>query len=272
MKQFRCGRVVFSDDRPLIMGILNVTPDSFSDGGAYFAPDAAIKRAHELKAQGADIIDIGAVSTRPGAKPVSSAEELERIRPVLSGLKDSGLALSVDTTDWRVALFAAENGACIINDVSGYYNSYISSVIKGFHLGWIITHTDNVDAGSTVQRMSTVSEEVLAYFDASLEKAASMGIPEDQICVDPGFGFAKTTAENSELLGNFAWFAEFPCFAMCALSRKRFLGELTNEPDPVKRDFASVIAGTAAVVCGANIIRTHNVKMAKTMLDVLYPL
>ncbi len=271
MKTFKCGNITFNDDRPLIMGILNVTPDSFSDGGNYLDPDAAVRRARTMAKEGADIIDIGGASTRPGAAAISTEEELERVKPVLDELSGSGLCLSIDTTNWRVALYAAEKGVNIINDVSGRFNSYISTVVKGFSLGWIMTHTDGADAGATVKRTKPVSEEILDYFDSCLDASRAAGIADEQICLDPGFGFAKTTDENSEILGNFAWYAEYPTFLMCALSRKRFLGDLINEPNPVKRDFASAIADSAAVVCGANIVRTHNVRMAKEMLRVLFP-
>ena len=186
------------------MGILNVTPDSFSDGGKFFDAGEAVKRGIEIIEQGAEIIDIGAMSTRPGSEAVEYTEEIRRLGSVLEKIREysGSIIISVDTVNPETALFAVKNGADIINDVSGYFNEITAEIIKEYGCGWIVTHTGNVPAQTVLKYSGGVVKSVNDFFDEMTKKCIEFGISKESLCLDPGFGFAKTADDNTELLKN----------------------------------------------------------------------
>lgn len=256
---FRNGVIDF-DKAPVIMGILNVTPDSFSDGGEFFDVQSAIEHAISMKNDGADIIDIGAVSTRPGSSFVSIGEEINRLAPVLSSLAKTDIIISVDTFNPETADFALKNGAHIINDVSGMFNPAMAEVIKKYNAGWVMTHTCNVPSGEEVEYPDGVVAAVNAFFDSFVADCEKYGIEKEHLCLDAGFGFAKNTKDNVELLKNLEKVIRPDIAFLTALSRKRFIGELTETEKPSDRVAGTVVADLIATEKGSDILRVHDVK------------
>ncbi len=264
MNEFICnGKQFSSDGKAHIMGILNVTPDSFSDGGKYNSLKNALMHTEEMLLEGADIIDIGAVSTRPFSEKVPEAEEWERLEGILHGIKKSfpEAVISVDTTSPFVAERSLYEGADIINDVSGIFLSEMAEIIKKYDCGWIIMH-----GGIAVRRTEAITDfpegivaDVNSFFSGMLQKIEAYGIQHSRICLDPGFGFSKTNEQNRELLDNFGEINKQNCALMCALSRKRFVREMAGdrEEDIVAE---TVKANGIAVKNGADIIRVHDVR------------
>lgn len=265
---FAGGGFVLSG-RAVIMGILNVTPDSFSDGGRYLSPEDALKRAGEMLRQGADIIDIGAMSTRPGSAPVTPDEEIGRLSPVLKALsKNSEAVISVDTVNPETAEFSLENGAHIINDVSGVFNAETAQTVKKYNAGWIVTHTCGVPAGTSVDYPDGVVKSVNDFFDSVLRKCAEYGIEKSHICLDAGFGFAKTVDDNIELLKNLDKTVRNDTAFLTGLSRKRFIGALTETEKADERVIGTVAADIIALMKGSDIIRVHDVKEAVQSVQI----
>lgn len=261
MKIFRYVKGEFNlEERPLIAGIVNVTPDSFSDGGLFLKTDNAVRHAEKLASDGADIIDLGAMSTRPGSEPVTVREEIGRLAPVLEKLKNDNIVISIDTVNPETAEYCLLNGADIINDVSGVFNKDMADVVKKYHAGWIMTHTCNVPSGSVVDYPDGVVNAVNAFFDDFLKQCDAYGINREYICIDPGFGFAKTTADNIELLKNLGRTVRDDVAHMTALSRKRFIGELTKTADAADRLFGTLAADMIALMKGTDILRVHDVR------------
>lgn len=251
------------------MGILNVTPDSFSDGGEFFSPDAALLKIKEMFAQGADIIDIGAMSTRPDSEPVSVAEEIKRLDPVLTeAVKIENIIISVDTVNPETAQFALEKGAHIINDVSGVFNDAMATVVKEYDAGWIITHTAGVPSGSVVKYPEGVVPAVKEFFDSVLSQCEKFGIEKNHICLDPGFGFAKTTADNIDLLKNLEKVIVPDVAFLTALSRKRFIGEITQTQNPTQRLAGTLTADIIALMKGSDILRVHDVEETRQSIAI----
>jgi len=252
-----------------IMGILNITPDSFYDGGRYFDPEKAIKKAVELQNDGADILDIGAVSTRPGAERANEKEELKRLESVFIKIRKSvDIPISVDTFRPAVARYSLNNGADIINDVSGVFSTEMSEVIKKFSAGWIVMHSgeNGSETGDVLDYPLGVVNHVQHFFDCMLEQSKRFGLKTGQLCLDPGFGFAKTAPQNIELLKNFDMLKTDGAALMCALSKKRFIRELFSEDAKEKGIDGTVAANIAAVLSGADIIRVHDVKEHKKII------
>jgi len=252
--------------RTQVMGVVNVTPDSFSDGGLFFDPSAAIAHGQALAAAGADILDVGGESTRPGASEVSEADELARVVPVIRGLAGSGAALSVDTTKPAVALAALEAGATIVNDVTGLRDSdALAKLAARFGARLCVMHMQGVPR--TMQnepRYGDVVAEVLASLRASIERAVAAGVPRAKIIADPGIGFGKTFDHNLTLLKHLGRFRELEVPLLVGTSRKAFLGALTGGKPPRERDVAT--AATVAVLAErgvADIVRVHAVGEAR---------
>ena len=262
MKEFVCrNKKIKLEGKGVIMGILNVTPDSFSDGGKFISEQAAILKIKEMLMQGAHIIDIGAMSTRPDSKPITAQEEIVRLAPVLAETsKIDALVVSVDTVNTETAEFALRNGACIINDVSGVFNESMAEIVKKYGAGWIITHTAGVPSGSVVEYPKGVVAAVKDFFDYILDKCMSFGIEKNHICFDAGFGFAKTTADNVELLKNLEKVIIPDVAFLTALSRKRFIGELTDIANPADRLSGTLTADLIALMKGSDILRVHDVE------------
>jgi dihydropteroate synthase len=242
-----------------VMGILNVTPDSFSDGGKYNTIDSAVIHGLEMIENGADIVDIGGESSRPGAKEVSVNEELERTIPVIKKLLKAkpDAIISIDTVKPEVAEVALENGVRIINDISGLSNKKMSKVIKQFDASVVIMHMQGTPR--TMQENPTynnVVDDVYGYLHKKIEYAKSEGI--NKIIIDPGIGFGKTVEHNFELLKNLSNFQQLDVPLLIGVSRKSLIGK-TLKLDVEKRDVATIILETDAVRKGAKIVRTHNV-------------
>lgn len=257
---FRNGSITLGE-KCLIMGILNVTPDSFSDGGQFFSADAALTKIKDMLNHGADIIDIGAMSTKPGSEPISVDEEIKRLAPVLTeAVKIKNIIISVDTVNPETAEFALENGADIINDVSGVFNKKMAAVIKKYGAGWIITHTAGVPSESVVDYPEGIVVAVNEYFDFVLSQCESFGIEKNHICLDAGFGFAKTTSDNIELLKNLEKAIRPDVAFLTALSRKRFIGEITDVQNPDQRLAGTLTADVIALMKGSDILRVHDIE------------
>ena len=256
-----------ADGRSLVMGILNLTPDSFSDGGKFNRPDAALRRLEEMQADGADIIDIGAESTRPygGAQKVSAAEELDRLLPVLDELlPHCSVPVSIDTYKPQVADAALRAGAHIINDIWGLQLDPAMAQVAARH-GAPVVVMHNQEAPVYP---GGVLPDVLAFLRRSIKIGIENGVPRENIIVDPGIGFAKTWAQNAELLQALDQLGALGCPVLLGASRKRFIGETLNLP--VEERLEGTLAATAlGKVKGAHIHRVHDVKEVKRMLRML---
>ena len=261
------------DKKPYLMGILNVTPDSFSDGGKYFDPAAALKKAEEMVSQGADLIDVGAVSTRPFSAPVSEQEEWERLSAVLPELlRECPVPVSVDTTTFAVARRCLDLGAAVINDVSGAFRPEMAALVKEYRAGWVLMHGGAALAKTEaeLEYPGGVVAHVQAFFDDIIRQAQEYGLSIEQICMDPGFGFAKNTEQNAELLRSMSALDTHGAALMAALSRKRFIGALSGDDDPADRLGGTLAANVMAVRAGAHIIRAHEIALHRKALDFVF--
>jgi len=254
---------VGGDGRPLVMGILNVTPDSFSDGGRFFDPSTAIAHAHRLIDEGADIVDVGGESTRPGAEPVDEREELRRVVPVVEAIAGS-VRVSIDTTKAAVARAAVAAGASLINDVS----STLDGVAADTGAGWVAMHRQGTPATMQLTpHYDDVVAEVAAYLTARAERAEAAGVAE--VWVDPGIGFGKTATHNLSLLRHLDALVALGWPVAIGTSRKQFLGRLLAASDGAgeaaatpadDRLEASVATATWSVAQGARLVRVHDVR------------
>ena len=256
---------LLSEDGPLVMGILNVTPDSFSDGGRFLSPEAAIRHAEQIVADGAEIIDIGAESTRPygGAKPVSAEEEVARLEPVLAAVAALGRPVSIDTMKADVARWALKQGASLINDVWGLQrDADMARIAAETGAPMIVMHNRNV-ADPAID----IVADMLTFFARSLEIAARAGIAKEQILLDPGIGFGKTPAQSLEALAKLDRLQGFGLPLLVGASRKRFIDSVSPAP-PEQRIGGSIAAALIAAEAGAAVIRVHDVKETKQALRV----
>jgi len=257
-------------ERTLIMGILNVTPDSFSDGGQFFTLDTAVGQAEKMIAEGADIIDVGGESTRPGGEPVSFAEEIERVVPVIEALASrSDVPISVDTTKSEVARAALDAGAAIVNDISALrFDFYVADAVARAGAGLVLMHSRGTPA--TMHRLPPVADimhEVTHSLRASINMAERRGVKRESIVIDPGIGFGKSQEQNLELIAKLdqliAAFPDYPL--LIGTSRKSFIGRIlagdSGTPAPAEDRLHGTMATiTAAILHGAHIVRVHDVK------------
>lgn len=258
---WRCRDRVFDlSARPLVMGILNVTPDSFSDGGRFFAPDAALARGRELVAEGAGLIDVGAESTRPGSAPVPAEEQWRRIEPVLPRLAREGAAISIDTASAEVARRALEAGALIVNDVTALADPAMAGVAAAAGAGVVLMHMQGTPADMQRDpRYEDAPGEVASFLRERMEVARVAGIETDRIALDPGIGFGKRERHSLELIARLATLAALGRPILVGASRKSFIGRLLDlEVD--QRVEAGLAAAAIAVFLGARIVRTHDVR------------
>lgn len=257
---FKAGSHEFPlGEKTYVMGILNYTPDSFSDGGLHFTPEKALEHALEMQAQGADIIDIGANSTRPNAKILGAAQECERLMPALEAICGKvTAAVSVDTFYPVCAEAALKAGADIINDVSGVFNPEMAKLAVKYGAGYIVMHNPCGSAAQAEYENGVVTH-VRSFFVDALTLAAKCALPKEQLCLDIGLGFGKSCEDNLELLGNMPWLKFKDVALLTAGSRKRFIGEVSGQADSSLRDSGTVAAHTAAIAGGADIIRAHDV-------------
>lgn len=259
----KCGRFdldLAASRRPLVMGILNVTPDSFSDGGQFARLDVALSHAEQMLADGVDIIDIGGESSRPGAPPVSLEEELARVMPVVFALRDCGKPLSVDTYKPAVMREALAAGADMINDIKGFREDGALSAVKGSDCGLCIMHMQSDPVHMQMApRYEEIVGEVGAFLSARVAVLQAAGVDRGRLCVDPGFGFGKTVAHNLTLLQNLDKIERMTGLPVLAgLSRKSMIGHLTGRPQG-QRLSGGIAAALAAAARGARIIRVHDV-------------
>jgi dihydropteroate synthase len=268
---------ILSLDAPRILGIVNVTPDSFSDGGRFDTLDAARQHAGRLVAEGADVLDIGGESTRPGAKPVSVDEELRRVLPVIEAVRRDlpETLVSIDTVKARVAREALAAGASIVNDVSALrLDAEMSGVCADTGAGVVLMHSRGTVADMATfthaQYGDDVVGEVIAEVRASLERAEEAGIAPDRIVLDPGIGFAKRGEHSLALLAGLGRIAVLGFPVLVGVSRKRFIGEITGAATPAGRDAGTVGANVAALLRGARLFRVHAVKPVRDALDVAW--
>jgi dihydropteroate synthase len=270
--KWNCSSFTFDTRMPILMGILNVTPDSFSDGGLYEDFDAAIAHALEMVEQGAQIIDVGGESTRPGSSAPSIEEELRRTVEVVRELASRGMCVSVDTRHAEVARACIEAGASIINDVSGFRDSAMRELAASTDAGLVLMHMKGEP--ETMQddtAYTDVVREVYDYLEQQAHALEQAGIARERICIDPGPGFGKDADQTLELLRNIHEFAHMGYPVMVAVSRKSFIGKDQDIAQPHDRDEASAVESLMAVELGASVIRTHNIGLAVKMLADLRP-
>lgn len=267
---WKCGRFDLLLDRPLVMGILNVTPDSFSDGGLYPGPLEAVEHAQRMAAAGAGMIDVGGESTRPGAAPVETEEELARVLPVVTRLSAGDLPVSIDTRHAAVAQACVAEGASVINDVTGFRDPEMVRVASECDAGLVVMHMRGDDP-ATMQRAprySDVVAEVATYLCGQAEALEAAGVAPERIAVDPGIGFGKTFEHNIELLGRLSEIAALGYPVLVGASRKAFIGHILGRDDPGERVWGSVGAAVAAFLRGADVVRVHDVEETSQALSV----
>ncbi len=270
---WRCSTYEFDERMPIIMGILNVTPDSFSDGGQHNRPDDAIDHALKLVDQGAHIIDVGGESTRPGAAEVSIEEELRRTVDVVAELSRRGVCVSIDTRHAEVARACVAAGAAIINDVSGFRDPAMVDAAAACDAGLVVMHMKGEP--STMQDDTSYDDVVAEVRDYLARRAGELeasGIARERICLDPGPGFGKTPQQSLDLMRNLQELVRLGYPVMTAASRKRYVGFAYGIDDPKDRDIASVAEALLGCELGATIVRTHNVEATASALKDLRPL
>ncbi|WP_298018534.1 dihydropteroate synthase [uncultured Castellaniella sp.] len=255
----RCGRFQLSLERPLVMGIVNVTPDSFSDGNVHFQADQAIAHGLRLIAEGADMLDIGGESTRPGAQAVAADEEWRRIQPVIQGLRDGGVPLSVDTCKPDVMRLSVQAGADMINDIGGFTAPGALDAVRDAGCALCLMHMRGEPR--TMQKdpvYADVVADVRDYLAAGARRLRDAGIAADRIVLDPGFGFGKTVAHNYALLRHLPQVMGNDYPSLLGLSRKSMIGAITGRP-ATQRLGGSIAAALAGATRGAHILRVHDV-------------
>ena len=270
---WRCGSFEFDERMPVIMGILNVTPDSFSDGGQHDGVAAALEHAHRMLDEGAHIIDVGGESTRPGSDPVSEEQEIARTCSVVRALAGEGVCVSIDTRHAAVAKAALDAGAAILNDVSGFRDPAMVELAAASDAGLVVMHMKGEP--KTMQDDPVYDDVVAEVRDYLRDRAAELeaaGIARERICIDPGPGFGKTASQTMELVRNFHEFARLGYPVMCAVSRKSFIGKAYGIDDPAQRDAASAAEALLACELGATVVRVHNVAETVRALRDLRPL
>lgn len=247
--------------RPLVMGIINVTPDSFSDGGDAFAATDAIDRGRALMEQGADILDVGGESTRPGAEPVSEEEEIARVVPVIQALVADGAVVSIDTRHAAVMEAAIAAGAAIVNDVTALTGDERSlDVVADAGVSLVLMHMQGTP--ETMQKdpqYEDVVAEVIAHLNEQVDACVTRGLSRSEIAVDPGIGFGKNLDHNLTLLNALDAFAELNCPVVLGVSRKSMIARLSRGEEPKERVAGSVAAALAGIVRGVHIVRVHDV-------------
>ncbi len=266
----RCGAFALNLSRPLVMGVVNITPDSFSDGGKFLAANAAIDHGLQLIEEGADILDIGGESTRPGAEPVNIAEELRRVLPIIQAMQGKNVPISIDTMKPEVMKAAIRAGASMVNDVNALRADGALEVCAESNVGVCLMHMQG--SPRTMQLEPSYSDVVAEVKTFLLDRAQACeraGIARDRIVIDPGFGFGKNREHNLTLLRRLKEFRELGYAVLAGLSRKSVLGKITGQ-EVVSRVPASVAAAMLAAQTGAHIVRVHDVRATKDALAILH--
>ncbi len=268
------GRLLLSGGGPFVFGVLNVTPDSFSDGGRYAGASEAIDAGVRLAEEGADVIDIGGESTRPGSRPVPADEQIRRTQPVIAELArrfgPAGPGLSIDTRLAKVARAALDAGATIINDITALRDDEaLAPVAASRGAGVILMHMQGTPA--TMQQCPTyrnVVAEVREFLAERIAAAVAAGVGRQRILVDPGIGFGKTTTHNLEILRHAGEFRNLGVPVLIGPSRKRFIGEVLGIPEPIKRLYGTLAAVAACILAGVECVRVHDVAACRQVADV----
>ena len=254
---------------PKIMGIVNVTPDSFSDGGAYFDPKAAIEHGHALIRQGADILDIGGESTRPDADPVSPDDEIRRVLPVIEGLRDCGRPISVDTRNAKTMAVALEAGASIINDVSALQDHGALECAAAANVPVCLMHMQgDPQSMQNEPRYNHVLDDIKSFFTNRIESFLKSGGKEQNVIIDPGIGFGKTLEHNLQILNNISYFKVLGFPVLIGLSRKSFIAAIDQNVDTDHRLGGSIGGALSVAMQGVDIIRVHDVQETAQALRV----
>lgn len=249
--------------RTYLMGVLNVTPDSFSDGDKFTTSTAALAQAQAMVASGADIIDVGGQSTRPGAEQITLAEELDRVLPVVRVLRQEiSVPISVDTTRAAVAKAAVEVGADIINDISGgTFDPEMLSTVATMGVPIVLMHIrGNPQTMGQLTDYQNLMQEIYSFLAKQITAATTVGIEQGKIIIDPGLGFAKNYEQNLEIFRRLCELRQLNCPILVGASRKSFIGRILNQPDPKARVWGTAAASCAAIFNGADILRVHDVK------------
>ncbi len=257
--------------KSLIMGVLNVTPDSFSDGGRYYSREHAIKQALNMVAEGADIIDIGGESTRPYAEQVSLPQEMERVIPVIEELsRIIKIPISIDTYKAKVAEAAVKAGASIINDISALrFDPEMASVVKEAGVPVILMHMKGTPGNMQDNPVYIdLMEEIISFFNETVDHAVKKGIKKEMIILDPGIGFGKSYNHNLMIIRDFSKLADLGLPLLLGSSRKAFIGKIVDKT-PEERDTGTMATVAAGILNGAHIVRVHNVRMAKETIKVI---
>jgi len=267
-KTWLCGRFELSLKRPLLMGVINITPDSFSDGQQFFSTDRAIAHGHALVEQGADILDLGAESTRPGAEPVSTQEELHRLLPVIEALRTLDVPLSVDTFKPEVMQQVLATGADIINDISGFRSAAACEVVAAHRCGLCVMHMQGEPRTMQLNPQYTdLKAEVRDFLYQQVQALRAAGVADERLMLDPGLGFGKRLADNYLLLRDFQELDIDGLPWLIGLSRKSMIGHVTGQP--VEQRLAGSLAGMlAALERGAAVVRVHDVAESRDALNV----
>lgn len=263
MKLVWSGYSLDFSKKTYLMGILNITPDSFSDGGRYFDSTLAIKRAYEMIKDGADILDIGGESTRPGSKAVPLEEEISRTIPVIKELsKNIKVPISIDTYKAEVARKALDAGASMVNDISGMrFDSEMPGVIAEYGVPVVIMHIKGTPKDMQLNpEYEALIPEIMDYLRMSIKLAVKFGISEDRIIIDPGIGFGKTFDQNLEIINNLKKFASLEKPILVGASRKAFIGKILDDAPASERLEGTAAAVAISIANGANIVRVHDVK------------
>jgi dihydropteroate synthase len=276
---WRCGRFLFNwshgDDLcvspalPIVMGILNVTPDSFSDGGKYFSKNKAIDHAFQMIEDGAKILDIGGESSKPGAEKVSDSEEQDRVMPIIEALKDAKAALSLDSYKTSTMSLAAKAGIDILNDISGFSSHGNQQIaVDNPSLGLCVMHMQNDPKTMQIRpSYEDVIQEVNDFFLQRIKILESLGVSPDRICLDPGIGFGKTPLHNLKLMNQLNSFSHFGMPTLLGISRKSTLGKMIGS-DTEDRTVASIAAMLFSIQRGAKVLRVHDVKESVQAIKV----
>ena len=263
-----CGQFKLDLTRPLVMGIINVTPDSFSDGGRYVSSSAAIGHAQQLVEDGAAILDIGGESTRPGALPVGVQEELDRVLPVIEGLRGAPVPISIDTCKPEVMRATIAAGVLMVNDINALQDAAAMKAVADGNVAVCLMHKQgNPQTMQQQPHYDNVVAEVGAFLRGRIAAAEAAGIGRERIAIDPGFGFGKTLAHNLDLLRGLEELAELGVPILAGLSRKSMLGAITGQ-DVNHRASASIAAALIAVQHGASIVRVHDVRETVDALKI----
>jgi dihydropteroate synthase len=263
MKLVWAGHTFDFSKKTCIMGILNVTPDSFSDGGRYFDQSSAIKRAIQMADDGADVIDIGGESTRPGSEPVPAEEELRRTIPVIEALsREIGIPISIDTYKSDIARRALDAGASMVNDISGLrFDRKMAGTVAEYKVPVVLMHIKGTPKNMQQDpRYHALIPEVLEYLRKSITIAGDAGISEDVIIIDPGIGFAKTFEHNLEIINKLNEFTSLGRPVLIGPSRKAFIGKILGDATTGERLEGTAAAVAISIMNGANIVRVHDVK------------